>query len=118
MKINNSPKQLLIQDINDLLEQPSSLLTPIVRKASRLAQLCNQLKYQALFELHLDGLSDSASRISKWPATDREPSWDYAKAFCNDRTTIDGYVTPIPLEQIETAIQGAKEMRETYSAKG
>jgi predicted nucleotide-binding protein len=112
-------KQKLVGDINAGLEQTNGSLVPVLRKAIRLAKLCNDLEHQFLFELHLDGASIIGGvRVEKWPDQNVKPKWDFLKAFAEDRMSDSGQIQGLSIEQLETMIADMGQVRSRAIAKG
>jgi predicted nucleotide-binding protein len=93
---------------NEILSASESLknppLTPIVRKAVRLAELCDEPEYRLLFQLHIDGMAKEESprtSVQKWRDPSRTPKWEPMEAWIEDRTLPNKQVQGLPLEQLE-----------------
>jgi predicted nucleotide-binding protein len=107
-------KQKLVEEINLGLEQQGSLI-PVLRKAIRLAKLCQELEYQSLFEIHLDGVSPVAGvRTQKWP-DQVKPKWNYVKALFEDRAVDKENLQGFSVEKLEAVLGEAKELRNSAS---
>ena len=80
MDLRDKKIEKLILEINQLLENEAGSLIPLVTKAVRLANLCNDVEHRFLFEVHLNGVEGTI----KWPKN-QKPRWDVAEAMCDDR---------------------------------
>jgi hypothetical protein len=45
----------LISEINNLLDNDSGSLLPLLNKAATLASLCDDIEHRVLFEYHIEG---------------------------------------------------------------
>jgi len=83
----------LLDEIAATLEGGESVsVSPLLRKATRLAALLQLRKYQALFQMHLNGFDrDQGFRDIHYPDDD-ESAQNCKSAFISDRTTPDGHV--------------------------
>jgi hypothetical protein len=111
---NMALKRQLVEEINLLLDDSNSQVSSIIRKAIRLADLCGDLEYRLLFDIHLDGADltgSSGSRIEKWPCSDKKPKWDVTAAFYEDRLAPNGQSVGISLNEIESKLRQIPEMR-------
>ena len=79
MDLRDKRIEELILEINQLLENEAGSLIPLVTKAVRLANLCNDVEHRFLFEVHLNGVKGTI----KWPKN-QKPRWDVAKAMRDD----------------------------------
>lgn len=112
-------KMALIAEINRQLDEHGAL-TPIVRKASRLAQLIGDMEHRILFDLHLDGADPSESfgtRIQPWADPNVQPKWDVVSGFLQDRALPDGRQA-LPLEQLEMLIERMRKEQESATPEG
>ncbi len=105
-------KEKLIQEICELLDssaRPS--IVPIVQKASRLAAITDQEEYRYLFDLHLHGIDLKISEPAhkKWPDRSRQPKWDPATAFSQDRWFTGDKTQASPLAQLEKTANALRE---------
>jgi hypothetical protein len=94
----------LLNEINRLLDNHSGSLVPLVTKAARLANLCDDTEHKLLFEIHVDGLDNnnpSGGRFQKWPDKNRKPKWDVVEAFCSDRRTLERQTQGHSLQKLE-----------------
>src|SRR3990172_5799901 len=89
----------ILQALESDLDPP---LTPLARKAARLARLRGEEEYRLLFELHIDGLEigHKSRRLQKLPKG-RKQQWDVVEAFNDDRTVGPEAVQGLPLERLE-----------------
>jgi predicted nucleotide-binding protein len=102
-----SQKKALVEEINRQLDEQGAPLTPVVRKAARLAQLVGATEHRILFDFHLDGANPSdfsGSRVQPWPDLNVQPKWDIVSAFLEDRAESNGRQV-LPLEQLERLVQ-------------
>jgi|ERR1700752_1111580 len=112
MNVLEVQKQKLVEEINAGLEQTGGSLVPVLRKAVRLAKLCQELEYQLLFELHLDGVSEVGGlRIQKWPDPAINPKWNIVEALMQDRASRGDQIQGASVERIEALIAGVKDAR-------
>lgn len=102
MSSRDNQKRLLIDEINSALEQKDSLLTPIVRKAARLASLCNDIEYRTLFDFHLEGCNSNNQLVFRGQSS---PKWDIVTAFKEDRDSMENKIDVSPLEHIEYLVE-------------
>lgn len=121
MPSQEEQKRILIDEINQLLEQGGTPLTPILRKAVRLADLCGALEYRTLFDLHLDGYDPNQKigfRVQRWPDPQIKPKWNITETFQEDRSAGDNKMQQAPLEQIEILIERAPQQHELLVKNG
>lgn len=100
-------KRKLIEEINQHLEQEDASLQSALRKAIRLADLCGEMEYKMLFELHLDGVDPNGTggtRVSKWHDQNVQPKWDIGKTFFQDRD-VCGQTNGSSLSKIEHILE-------------
>jgi predicted nucleotide-binding protein len=94
---------LLVAELHRHLEDDSSTLTVLLRKAARLATLVGDNEYRLLFETHLEGLDTtgkSGFRVERWPEGAPPPKWDVIKATLQDRA--NGEMTlAVPVTEID-----------------
>jgi predicted nucleotide-binding protein len=93
----------LISEVNNLLNDDSSSLLPLLNNAARLAGMCGDMEHKILFDIHIKGfkLNESGAWIkNQWPKG-QTPKWDIAGAFKNDRIQADGNITGHSVQQIE-----------------
>jgi hypothetical protein len=93
------------------LSSASAAITPMVRKAARLAELMGDMEHRVLFDLHLDGFDPSGSsgtRVQPWPDPNVQPKWNVVGAALDDRAEPEGR-QGLPLEQLETLVQRMRE---------
>lgn len=105
---NTSQKQKLVDEINDVLERRTGSLTSAVRKAARLALLCNDHEHRMLFDMHLNGVNPNNlenMQIPKWPDQNLPPKWDVITAFMHDRVLEGKNIMPFPLEDFESGYE-------------
>lgn len=113
MSTSDTQKQRLVDDLNAGLEQTGASLVPLLRKAIRLAKLCQDLEHQLLFELHLDGASPVGGiRVQKWPDQRIKPKWDIFQAFSQDRAVENGQIQGDSIEHLESMIAELKQVRD------
>jgi hypothetical protein len=110
----------LIHEILNALEGTSGIpLTSVVRKAVRLAALCDEPEYRLLFQHHIDGfLMKGAVRssVQKWGDKSQQPKWDIKKAYAEDRAVDSETTQDLPLEQLEQLLTEAKVNRQNRAA--
>lgn len=110
MKPLDLQKHKLVDEINLGLEQRDSLVS-VLRKAIRLAKLCQDRESQFLFELHLDGVSQVGGiRVQKWP-DNVKPKWNFVEAFREDRAVDNENAQCLSVERMEALMADAKEFR-------
>ena len=112
-------KRKLVEEINQHLEQDTSL-QPAVRKAIRLADLCKEVEYRMLFELHLDGVDPngtSGTRVPKWHDQNVQPKWDILKAFFEDRD-VRGQTNGSSISKIEHILEEVRDQKRTLRGLG
>lgn len=98
----------LLSEINQLLDNDTEYLLPLLNKAARLASLCGDIEHRVLFETHIEGIDlskSSGDRIQKW-SENREPRWDIINAFYSDRRMSNGKVQIQSLQQLEYIKKG------------
>jgi Predicted nucleotide-binding protein containing TIR-like domain len=101
---NSNNKQRLIDEINQMLEHGSGSLTSVLRKATRLAELCGDHEHRIIFDLHLKGVDPQnldKTQLPQWPSKDLKPKWNVLLAFGNDRSTGDGNIQAAAIETLE-----------------
>jgi hypothetical protein len=113
-------KANLIAELHRLIDQTDASLTPVVRRASRLATLCDEEEYRLLFDMHLNGVDETdlkSSPIPKWSSPTRRPAWNLVDAFNYDRAAPDGKVFLGPLEHLESILHTVREGRRSAQSK-
>lgn len=110
--VRNPKIDSILNEVLQGLESSQAIpLTPIVRKAARVAQFYGEIEYQVLFQMHLGGF-DKQSGIEaetlKLYQGLKEPKWNPGLAFIADRSFRKGGVQTVPLEQLETIYQGIR----------
>jgi hypothetical protein len=113
-------KLKLIEEINRNLEEEDGSLKPAVHKAVRLADLCGDVEYRLLFELHLDGADlngNSGTRVEKWHDQGIHPKWDITEAFYGDRA-VPGGATASSLTTLEHILQEVRDQKRTMRLAG
>jgi predicted nucleotide-binding protein len=117
-----SMKVMLVNEILSALESPDNFpLTPIVRKAVRLAELCDEPEYRLLFQHHIDGIAKERSlrtSVQRWSDPSRLPKWDLIKAWMDDRAIDAEAIQGLPLDQIENLVKTVQEGRKTSPNEG
>src|SRR5258705_13119375 len=90
-RLSRTRKSELLAEVNLLLESegPESVVS-LLRKAIRLAQMCDEHEYKVLLESHLMGIDPSVEgvhdeRVQIWPYPDRQPRFDVVKMLFEDR---------------------------------
>ncbi|MCP4546667.1 MAG: nucleotide-binding protein [bacterium] len=103
----------LLEQITEALEsQPPGMLTPIVRKAVRLAQLCGEKEFQLLFEMYLEDFRPGKATESRNEHRRRLSSnarWQPGDVYAEDWRTNDGHVVVHALEEFERNLYELEE---------
>lgn len=116
-RLSRTQKSELLAEVNRLLESegPESLV-PLLRKAVRLAQMCDEHEYKVLFESHLTGVDPSVkgvrdNRVQIWPYPERQPRFDVAKMLFEDRRIGGGKIDGKPAHSIVEVLAVADQAR-------
>lgn len=105
-------KKNLIDEIYNLLDKPNESLASILRRAIRLAVLCDKEEYKILFDIHLDGVKlGEKGRIEKWKDENKTPVWHPIDAFLEDRKVSDGKALTAPIEEVENSLKNTTEIK-------
>jgi CAP12/Pycsar effector protein, TIR domain len=100
----------LLDEIAAQLESgEESPLSPIVRKAARLAAMLGENEYRLLFQVHLDGLEGNDHPPRVQPISEKEQKRRLDVAFIADRTTSNGKVSAHPVPLIEDLLRTLHE---------
>jgi hypothetical protein len=99
-------KRLLNELASDLEAGEDRPLTPIVRKAARLAASLGEKEYRTLFQLHLDGIGPSDQARAHQVGADIDPvrRRRALRALLDDRAGPDKMVVSHPLVQLEEVV--------------
>jgi predicted nucleotide-binding protein len=97
----------VLDEVNHLLETRQDSLVPLLTKATRLAELCEEHEYKLLFQSHLNGIDPQRGtppqdrRVEIWPFPDKQPRFDVTKMLFTDRQLDGDQVQGAPLAVIE-----------------
>jgi hypothetical protein len=123
MKPNSSSTEIkkLLEDTQVLMDDSTGPLSPIVRRAVRLAGLVGDAEHRDLFQLHLEGFlyAESAGpRHTPWTDPEGKPRWDVRKAFSDDRESTNGNIAAFPLEELEQHYRRFRDERLRFRNSG
>lgn len=111
----------LLDDLNRLLESEGVSVVPILRKATRLAQLSEEHEYKILFQWHLDGVPVKDlkqgkqvfdARVQTWPDKSQMERVDTYAMLLEDRAVGDGKIDSRPAHEIEALVVLFQEERD------
>lgn len=119
MSAEPETKRLVREILEGVEEGGAASLTSVVRKAARLAALCDMPEYELLFNLHLAGIAKDRGPLPSgaiWKDRTRQPKWDVSKALIGDRTVGGGQVLGVPLESMDALLQQVQDGRRSGTA--